>query len=286
MGKSIRIRGDCQKNIVKLLDSLCGRYSRWEVWQDFITMSAIGIANALGGPYKEAREREYVNHASRYSAAEIEIFAQMLGEVAAGMELNPDQDLLGELFMALDLSNEWKGQFFTPYSVCRAMSGMTYDDDFRARIEQNGWVSVNDPACGAGALLIAFANECRRPGHDINYQTSVLFVAQDIDFLAGMMCYIQLSLMGCPGYVVIDDSISRPITGLDPRGLIPRDGPNVWYTPMYFRSEWHWRRVWATADMMIRAAAPNGQAETPTPEPQGINGPALSEGKGGQLTLF
>ena len=286
MGKSIRLRCECQKNIVKLLDSLCGRYSRWEVWQDFITMSAISIANALGGPHKEAREREYMNHASRYSAAEIERFAQMLGEVAAGMELNPDQDLLGELFMALDLSNEWKGQFFTPYSVCRAMSGMTYGDDFLARIEQNGWVSVNDPACGAGALLIAFANECRRPGHDINYQTSVLFVAQDIDFLAGMMCYIQLSLMGCPGYVVIDDSISRPITGLDPRGLIPRDGPNVWYTPMYFRSEWHWRRVWATADMMIRAAAPNGQAETPTPEPQGINGPTLFESNGGQLTLF
>lgn len=98
--------------------------------------------------------------------------------------------------------------------------------------------------------------------------------------------FIQLSLMGCPGYVVIDDSISHPITGLDPRGLIPHDGPNVWYTPMYFRSEWHWRRVWATADLMIRAAAPRGQAETPAPEPPGTNGTTLSEGKCGQLTLF
>ena len=188
--------------------------------------------------------------------------------------------------MALGLSNEWKGQFFTPYSVCRAMSGMTYGDDLKVRIEQRGWVAVNDPACGAGALLIAFANECRRPGNDINFQTSVLFVAQDIDFLAGMMCYIQLSLMGCPGYVVIDDSISHPITGVDPRGLIPRDGPNVWYTPMYFRTEWHWRRIWAATDLMIRAAAPKGQAEMPAPEPPGANGPNLSEGKGGQLTLF
>ena len=34
MGKAIRLRGECQKNIVKLLDGLCGRYSRWEVWQD------------------------------------------------------------------------------------------------------------------------------------------------------------------------------------------------------------------------------------------------------------
>ena len=62
--------------------------------------------------------------------------------------------------------------------------------------QKQGWISVSDPACGAGALLIAFANECRR--QHINYQTSVLFVAQDIDFLAGCMCYIQLSLLGCP----------------------------------------------------------------------------------------
>ena len=266
MGKAIRLRGECQKNIVKLLDGLCGRYSRWEVWQDFIIMSAISIANVLGGPHREAREREYMEHASRYSSKELEVFAQMLAEVAMEMEREPDQDLLGELFMALGLSNEWKGQFFTPYSVCRAMSGMTYGDDLKARIEQRGWVAVNDPACGAGALLIAFANECRRPGNDINFQTSVLFVAQDIDFLAGMMCYIQLSLMGCPGYVVIDDSISHPITGIDPRGLIPRDGPNVWYTPMYFRDVWHWRRLWVQMDCLLFTAAPKGQAETPAPE--------------------
>lgn len=44
---------------------------------------------------------------------------------------------------------------------------------------------MSDPACGAGALLLAFANECKR--NHINYQTSVFFVAQDIDFLAGCM---------------------------------------------------------------------------------------------------
>ena len=96
MGKAIRLRGECQKNIVKLLDGLCGRYSRWEVWQDFIIMSAISIANVLGGPHREAREREYMEHASRYSRKELEVFAQMLAEVAMEMEREPDQDLLGE----------------------------------------------------------------------------------------------------------------------------------------------------------------------------------------------
>ena len=287
MGKAVRrVRDESQKNIVRLIEGIEGRYSKWDIWQDFIVMSAIGIANVLNGPYKESREKDYRARAEKYSEKEMGAFAQMLAEVADAMEQNPDQDFLGELFMALDLGNEWKGQFFTPYSVCRAMAAMTCGDDLKQKIEQQGWVSVNDPACGAGALLLAFANECRRPGRNINYQTSVLFVAQDIDYLAGMMCYIQMSLMGCPGYVVIDDTLAHPSISYDERGLIPKSGSNVWFTPMYFRDVWYWRQVWAQMDIMLRRAAPQDKVENPVQEPSGTVGPKLSETKAGQLTLF
>lgn len=265
MRKAIRVRGEAQKNIIKMMDSFGGRYSRWEIWQDFIIMSATSIANALGGPHREARERDYLARASKYTPAEIKVFSEMLYEVSAALEREPDQDFLGDLFMSLGLGNEWKGQFFTPYDVCRAMAGMTFDTTMKDKIEQQGWIGVNDPACGAGALLIAVANECQRPRNNVNYQTSVLFVAQDIDFLAGCMCYIQLSLLGCPGYVVIADSIVHPSTSYDSRGLIPVDGPNVWYTPMYFRDVWHYRRIWATMDLMC-----GGSQETPVEPPQEV----------------
>ena len=124
---------------------------------------------------------------------------------------------------------------------------MNIGDGLKSELETKGWISVSDPACGAGALLIAFANECL--SQHINYQTTVLFVAQDIDFLAGCMCYIQLSLLGCPGYVVIDDSLVHPAVIYDEHGLIPKDSSNVWYTPMYFRDVWHWRRLFAQIDM-------------------------------------
>lgn len=163
MGNALRhVRGESQKNIVRFIEGLSGKYSRWDIWQDFIIMSAIAIANTMGGPQAKAREEMYRSRAEKYSAKELEVFADMLLEVVAELERDPEQDFLGELFMALGLGNEWKGQFFTPYSVCRAMSAMTYAPDMTARIEKQGWVSVNDPACGAGALLLAFANECRR----------------------------------------------------------------------------------------------------------------------------
>ena len=182
-------KGERQKTIIKLLNSLEGRYSRWDIWQDFIVLSAVSIANAFGGPYREQREAMYLERSKKYSTSELEVLAQMLAEVVDEMEQNPDQDMLGELFMALGLANEWKGQFFTPYDICRAMAAMNLGEDLKSQIEEKGWVSVSDPACGAGALLLAFANECKR--NHINYQTSVFFVAQDIDFLAGCMCYIQ-----------------------------------------------------------------------------------------------
>ena len=117
-----RHKTERQKIIIDLLDDLQGRCSKWEIWQDFIVMSAISIANTIGGPHREQREKMYLERANKYKKTELNAFAQMLKEVVEEMEQHPDQDVLGELFMMLGLGNEWKGQFFTPYTVCRAMA--------------------------------------------------------------------------------------------------------------------------------------------------------------------
>lgn len=285
MGRAVRrVRGESQKRIAKTMESLTGRFSLWEIWQDFIIMSAISIANTIDTPFRESREQAYLERARKYSKQELGTFAEMLAEVVVALDNNTDQDFLGELFMALELGNQWKGQFFTPYSVCKMMAAITYGDEMEQRIEQQGWVSVNDPACGAGALLIAFANECLKPERSINYQTSVLFVAQDIDLLAGCMCYIQLSLLGCPGYVVIANTLSNPSTSIDRRGLIPVPGSNVWYTPMLFRDVWNWRRIFVQLNEMIPASAPRVDAAEPAP-PENAAIETI-EVASGQLALF
>lgn len=85
-------KGERQKTIIKLLNSLEGRYSRWDIWQDFIVLSAVSIANAFGGPYREQREAMYLERSKKYSTSELEVLAQMLAEVVDEMEQNPDQD--------------------------------------------------------------------------------------------------------------------------------------------------------------------------------------------------
>lgn len=230
MGRSVphNLKSTHQTEFVKIFNSLCGRYGRWEIWQDFITLAAIAISNTVDRSQAAEREKTYMTIAGKYKPEEMLKFSQMLQEVVIGMDFNPDQDFLGELYMALDLGNDHAGQFFTPYNVCRMMAEIT-GTDLQARVERDGWISVNDCACGAGALLVAFANACTR--QKINYQTSVLFVAQDIDYIVGLMCYLQLSLMGCAGYVVIGDTLLHPSTALDRRGLIPRPDQNIRLSP-------------------------------------------------------
>lgn len=280
------VRGETQKELARLFDRLAERHSRWGMWADFVYMTAAALSNAVDKMHFEEREKNYLTMAKKYNKAELEAIAEMFALVVMGMEENPDQDFLGELFMSLSLENQYKGQFFTPYSVCSMMAQIAGTDDLKAKMERQGWVSVNDCACGAGALLVAFANEYTR--QNVNFQTSVLFTAQDIDLTAGLMCYIQLSLMGCPGYVIIGDTITEPATSLDGRGLIPRDKGNIWYTPLYFRDVWHWRRVWAQMEMLFPAGESEA-AEMPAPEPEVPAEPepvVYNTTKTGQLTLF
>jgi type I restriction-modification system DNA methylase subunit len=292
MGKAARlVQGANQKQIVKLFDSFNGRYSMYSLWQDFVVMAAIAISNTVDLVHREEREKMYLQISSKYTSMELQVFAQILSEVVIGMEKNPDQDFLGEMYMALEMGNDHAGQFFTPYSVCRAMASLTEKNNIRSRIERDHWISCMDCACGAGALLVAFANECLAQG--VNYQESVLFVAQDIDYTVGCMCYIALSLLGCAGYVKIANSITDPTTSIDKRGLIPVDKGDIWYTPMYFSPIWQGRQLYTRMDLMAMGAAKAQQAEpercesaAPVPEAPVELIESYSADDRGQLTFF
>lgn len=90
--------------------------------------------------------------------------------------------------------------------------------------------------------MIAAVHTLRR--QNVYYHNHVLFVGQDIDRVVGMMAYIQLSLLGCPGYIVIADTMTNPIVG-SPLMPIEKEGQEFWYTPLYFSEVWHFRRVFS-----------------------------------------
>lgn len=219
---------DYKKEFCALMDRFAFRYSRWQIWNDFLTLSAISLANVMPVPEKEEREKQYLSMINGYQKEDQEVFPKMLGLVVLALEENPEQDFLGSLYHHLELHQEQKGQFFTPYHICEFMSEIQFAGHEKEELlQEKGYISVNDPACGAGAMLIAFANVAKK--HGINYQKQVLFVARDIDRTAAMMCYIQLSLLGCPAIVIIGDSLVKPFLHPD---------NEAWYTPFFYLNQW------------------------------------------------
>lgn len=225
-------RTETDKKFIKALEKLSYRYSTWKVWTDFIELTAISISNAreLRNDIRLARENQYQNLFDMYTTEEQALFIDMFACLMESYMGNPAQDFLGSLYMGLDFGYGWKGQFFTPWHVAEMMARLNISDDTGSELAEKGYVSVCDPTCGSGVMLLAFANAfITVTGKD--FTDKVLFVGQDLDPVVAKMCYIQLSLIGAAGYVKIGNSLTDPITNCDV-------GENIWFTPKYFTSSW------------------------------------------------
>lgn len=222
--------------IVKLYSSLIGAHQLWELWQDSMTMFALAISQSVDFRYREQREQAYMDIAHKYTKEEMQVFPRIFGEIVMQLDANPEQDLLGDLYMQLDLGSHWHGQFFTPYNVCAAMAQMQFPDEIT--IDEAKPVSVVDCACGGGALLIAAGHEFRKKikNSGLNAQDYICMYAQDLSQVSAMMCYVQLSLLGFAGKIKLGDSLMDPLHDSD-------NGSNIWYTPMWFSDVWSVRRL-------------------------------------------
>ena len=251
MAKVVRYLNIQQKEFCKTLTGLCERKPSWQVWTDFLECSAISIANCTdqSGEIHDKREQQYLRILHGYPEKERYGLASLMGYVIDALEENPEQDFLGDMYMALELNSHWHGQFFTPYHVSQLLAKVSIskgDETLRRR----GWICVNDPACGAGSLLIAARNACLSEG--IGYR-QVLYTAQDVDRIVALMCYIQLSLLGCAGYVVVGDSLLHPLTTMGNTLIpIPSEHHEIWYTPLYCDEVWQGRIRWAMLDQILQ----------------------------------
>lgn len=187
----------------KFIRTLCDSRHLWQVFADWCEAAALTYRNAV--ERSEAHNARYVEILSRYAPAEAKVFGEMLGALIEDLSEEPTPDALGDLFMRLELSSHWHGQFFTPIALCGAMAEMLVADDVERLVAERGFVTVSEPTCGAGAMVIAFASAMRRRG--LNPQTQLHVTAQDKDPTAARMCFVQLAALGIPALVIIGDTI-------------------------------------------------------------------------------
>lgn len=228
---------DVKKQFLKTFNQLTYRHRSWDVWRDFIIMFACSLSNPVDKFHYEEREKRYLKIIKKYNKREQEQFPELAAYVVMALEENPEQDFLGSIFMELNLGDKSNSQFFTPYHVCELMAKVT-EEDVAAVVKEKGYITINDFCCGAGATLIAAINEARKQLEkvNLNFQNHVLVVAQDIDEIVALMCYIQLSLLGVAAYIKVGNSLTEPMSTDD-------NGENYWFTVMYFSDVWAMRRL-------------------------------------------
>ncbi len=210
-----------QKEFVSLLRDNARRHRVHEVFRDFCEITAITFSNSMDRSRYKTREARHLAVIKRYSRDEVTRFALMLAKLTMSLEAGMS-DCLGQIFMALELGDHWKGQYFTPYEISLLMVRITVVD-IEAKLKQEQFVTVNEPAVGAGGMVIALADALQVAG--INYQESMHVTAQDIDSTAVHMAYIQLSLLGVPAVVIHGNSLTAKSW-------------DHWLTPMHVIGGW------------------------------------------------
>jgi hypothetical protein len=226
MRKAVEIphtRDGYRKQLIDLLRQNAYRHDIHTVWSDFVEMGAIAFSNAVDLAQYEEREARYMRIVSKYQQEEAVRFAHALAALTMAMELAGFDDLLGGVFMELELGNKWKGQFFTPYHLCVLMAKMNVVDGMQARIDQQGFIAANDPCTGGGAMIIGLADAMHDAG--INYQQHLHVVAQDLDLRSVHMAYLQFSLLHIPAVVIHGNTLAM-------------EELSHWYTPAHVLGNW------------------------------------------------
>lgn len=222
---------DPHKQLLSYFKAFGHRHSTHEVFSDFVEVSALAISNAVDRDQFDAREKRYLEIAKRYEREDLERFSHMLGALTLAFEERVQQlvphgdglaDVLGQTYMMLELGNDRAGQFFTPYSVSRLMAAINIGDG-NPYVDRDSFVTISEPACGAGGMVIACADALHDAGR--NYQQTMHATCIDIDPRCVHMAYVQLSLLNIPAIVVHGNALSVEAWA-------------TWFTPAHIVGGW------------------------------------------------
>jgi type I restriction-modification system DNA methylase subunit len=193
---------DRKKEIVKAINDMSGSRSSYEVFYDWIALMALSIQNSCYQIHDrtwEKREEEYMRIITPYGGKG-KRFAELSALLVETMD-HSMSDVLGEIFMESGFGSKRAGQFFTPFNLSLLCARI----NVKAANER---VTLNEPSCGSGGMVIATARAMLEKG--IDYQKKLKVIAQDLDWKAVYMCYVQLSLYGIDAEVIQGNTLTDP----------------------------------------------------------------------------
>ena len=211
-----------KKLFITVFNELAYARNPHSIFRDFLTVAMASLHNSV--LMDQEIENEYLEIAKNYGRDDLERFASLLGMLVVLQNGKPG-DVLGDIYAALELTNAGAGQFFTPFSISE-MIAKTQINSVLQIIEQKGFVTLCEPACGSGGMVLAVVGQLIEKRHD---PAQTLWVqCTDIDRLCVNMIYIQFALWNVPAEIIWGDTLSGKVYGR-------------FFTPAHHIYGWRWK---------------------------------------------
>lgn len=118
--------------------------SPWEVFTDFLeTMYAAWTGD----------NEKYMELIGKYSKESISLFAKCGAVMDREFIGNGFQDILGLVYMDMDMQNERSGQYFTPFEIAYMTAKMVIGDT--PKDDKNTPITFCEPCIGSGTMVLA-----------------------------------------------------------------------------------------------------------------------------------
>ncbi len=213
---------DARQQFIKVFRSTAPYMHRNEVFRDFITLAASELDAARIHTPENIEQSKKV--CARYQVSDIAAMKQLFCLMVRALE-GKFHDFLGSIYMDLELSADEMGQYFSPYELSLMLARLLMPGAAET-IKREGWLTLDEPACGGAGMVIAFA-QCMAES-DMNHSEQLFATCTDIDPLVADMAFIQLSLLGIPARVVTGNTLTMTYS-------------RVRCTPVYYINSWHER---------------------------------------------
>jgi hypothetical protein len=228
--KTVNRNTDHKAELLKLIKQAAYSKRIYQVFSDFVEMSAITISNQVDPTHFEVREKRYLELINSYNREHRQLFPRMFFHLVEALEdkaqtLGPE-DVLGVIFHELELHSRNRAQFFTPQNISDMMAKMICESKTQSAIEEKGFITMSEPTCGSGVMVTSMCKAMKDEG--LNYCSQLVVTAVDCDISCVHMAYVQLALYGVPAVVIHGNS------------LLCKEWSR-WYSPVYLKHGWIWR---------------------------------------------
>jgi type I restriction-modification system DNA methylase subunit len=185
-------------NFRELLGGISRHHDLRRAFDGFVRLAACTLA-------AQTRETEYLEEAKHWEKPDLELLSKALGALILEMESKPFEDVLGNYYMEFALSSkgqQWGGEFHTPKPICDLMARMTVCD--LESLPSDRPITVCEPACGAGAMILSLAEACPP-----EVRRRLRVTAIDINRTACDMAFINTTLWGIPTRIIHGNTLSQ-----------------------------------------------------------------------------